>query len=601
MSDAPSDPALPVRTGPQSAGTGALALRLFRGWIAPRWPLLALGILLSAITAASVSGYALVVREMTVLMELRDARVIWLAPAIVLPLVLIRSLSLYWQTLTTNRLALGVMRDLQTAMYARLMDADFARLQAEGPGSLVSRFTNDITTLRESLVRAANNLTRDTLQVIGGVAVMLWLDWVLALILLLILPLAGAPVLRIGAMIRKRSLGVMSQMGNVTSFLEETLGGTRLIKTFSLENYARDRSRNAFQERFHLLQAMVRDRSKIEPLMEVAGGIALAGIFAVAGWRMATGDSDVGRFLGVIAALLIVSPALRALGSMAGAIQEGMGVLERVFNLLDEDPRLVERPGARPLKLKNGAITLTGVHFAYGPDAPALNGVSLHVPAGKTVALVGPSGSGKTSVLNLIARFYDPQSGSVQIDGQDIAKATLASVRGSLALVSQDTTLFDDTLAANIGFGSLDASADAIEAAARAADAHDFIMGLPGGYDFRAGPRGNQLSGGQRQRIAIARALLKDAPILLLDEATSALDAQSEERVQAALERLSAGRTTLVIAHRLFTVRNADWIYVMDQGRVAEEGRHDDLVAKGGLYAQLCRIQFRDGESAQAT
>lgn len=575
-------------------------MRLFRDWIAPKWRLLLWGLLLSAITAASVSAYALVIRDMTNLMELRDVRVVWLAPALVLPLVLLRSITLYWQTLATNRLALSVMRDLQTAMYARLMDADFARLQGEGAGSLVSRFTNDITTLRESLVRAANNLTRDTLQVIGGVAVMIWLDWVLALLLLLVLPLAGAPVLRIGARIRQRSLSVMSQMGDVTSFLEETLSGARLIKTFSLERYARERSRAAFEERFRLLLAMVRDRSKIEPLMEIAGGVALAGIFAVAGWRMATGESDVGRFLGVIAALLIVSPALRALGSLSGAIQEGMGVLERVFSLLDDDPHLVETQGAKPLETRGGSLALNDVHFAYGPQAPALNGVSLEVPAGRTVALVGPSGSGKTSVLNLIARLYDPQSGSVRIDGQDIASATLASVRGSLALVSQDITLFDDTIAANIGFGALDADRDAIETAARAADAHDFIMSLPGGYEFRAGPRGNLLSGGQRQRIAIARALLKDAPILLLDEATSALDAQSEERVQAALERLSAGRTTLVIAHRLFTVRQADWIYVLKEGRVAEQGRHDDLVAKGGLYAELCRIQFRDGDT-QAT
>ncbi|MCC5981677.1 MAG: ABC transporter ATP-binding protein [Oceanicaulis sp.] len=569
-----------------------------RGWVLPKWPLLVWGLFLSAITAAAVSGYALVIRDMTNLMEARDPNVIWLAPALILPLVIIRSASLYLQTLATNRLALSVMRDLQTAMYARLMEADFARLQGEAAGSLVSRFTNDITTLRESLVRAANNLTRDTLQVIGGVAVMIWLDWVLALLLLLVLPVAGAPVLHIGRIIRKRSLRVMSQMGNVTSFLEETLSGARLIKTFSLENYARTRSRTAFAERFRLLQAMVRDRSKIEPLMEIAGGIALAGIFAVAGWRMATGDSDVGRFLGVIAALLIVSPALRALGSLAGAIQEGMGVLERVFNLLDEDPRLTETAGAKPLKAKGGAVALKNVRFAYDAEKAALDGVDMDVPAGKTVALVGPSGSGKTSVLNLIARLYDPQAGRVEIDRQDIAKATLASVRGSVALVSQDITLFDDTIAANIGFGALDADQAAIEAAAKAADAHDFITSLPGGYDFRAGPRGNQLSGGQRQRIAIARAILKDAPILLLDEATSALDAQSEARVQAALDRLSEGRTTLVIAHRLFTVRRADWIYVMNEGRVVEQGRHDDLVAAGGLYADLCRIQFRDGDQA---
>lgn len=572
-----------------------------RGWVLPKWPLLVWGLFLSAITAAAVSGYALVIREMTNLMEVRDPAVIWLAPALIVPLVIVRSGTLYLQTLATNRLALSVMRDLQTAMFARLMDADFARLQGEAAGSLVSRFTNDINTLRESLVRAANNLTRDTLQVIAGVAVMIWLDWVLALMLLLILPIAGAPVLHIGRIIRQRSLSVMNQMGNVTSFLEETLSGARLIKTFSLETYARDRSKTAFSERFQLLLAMVRDRSKIEPLMEIAGGIALAGIFAVAGWRMASGDSDVGRFLGVIAALLIVSPALRALGSLAGAIQEGMGVLERVFNLLDEDPRLVETAKAKPLKLKGGAVSFKGVRFAYDADKTALSGIDLDVPAGKTVALVGPSGSGKTSVLNLIARLYDPQRGRIEIDGQDIAKATLASVRGVVALVSQDITLFDDTIAANIGFGALDADQAAIEAAARAADAHDFIMSLPGGYAFRAGPRGNLLSGGQRQRIAIARAILKDAPILLLDEATSALDSQSEARVQAALDRLTEGRTTLVIAHRLFTVRRADWIYVLDEGQVVEQGRHDDLVAAGGLYADLCKIQFRDGDEPQAT
>lgn len=572
-----------------------------RGWVLPKWPLLVWGLFLSAITAAAVSGYALVIRDMTNLMEARDPSVMWLAPALILPLVIVRSGSLYLQTLATNRLALSVMRDLQTAMFARLMDADFARLQGEAAGSLVSRFTNDITTLRESLVRAANNLTRDTLQVIAGVAVMIWLDWVLALLLLLVLPVAGSPVLHLGRIIRKRSLSVMNQMGNVTSFLEETLSGSRLIKTFSLENYARERSHREFSERFGLLLAMVRDRSKIEPLMEIAGGVALAGIFAVAGWRMASGDSDVGRFLGVIAALLIVSPALRALGSLAGAIQEGMGVLERVFNLLDEGTGHVEQPDAKPLKLKGGAVSFKGVSFAYDAEKTALAGIDLDVPAGKTVALVGPSGSGKTSVLNLIARLYDPQSGRIEIDGQDIAKAKLASVRGAVALVSQDITLFDDTIAANIGFGALDADQGAIEAAAKAADAHDFIMSLPGGYEFRAGPRGNLLSGGQRQRIAIARAILKDAPILLLDEATSALDSQSEARVQAALDRLTEGRTTLVIAHRLFTVRRADWIYVLDEGRVVEQGRHDDLVTAGGLYADLCRIQFRDGDETQAT
>jgi subfamily B ATP-binding cassette protein MsbA len=275
-------------------------------------------------------------------------------------------------------------------------------------------------------------------------------------------------------------------------------------------------------------------------------------------------------------------------------LQEGFAVLDRVFTLLDERPGLTEARGARPLRVKHGALAARNVTFGYAAEKSALEDVTIEAAPGETIALVGPSGSGKTTLLNLVARLYDPQAGAVTIDGQDIAKATLASVRGSMALVSQEVTLFDDTIANNIALGRLDASRAEIEAAAKAADAHDFIMAMEAGYDSPAGPKGARLSGGQRQRIAIARAILKDAPILLLDEATSALDAASEARVQAALERLSEGRTTLVIAHRLSTVRKADRIYVLKDGRVAEHGAHDALMAEGGLYAELSRLQLRD-------
>ncbi len=560
----------------------------------PHWRLVCLCLVLSAATAAAVSGYALAVNAMTERMETGGLEVIWLAPAIILPLVAFRSLTLWWQTLATNRLALAVMRDLQSAMYSALVRADFARLQKEAVGSIVSRFTNDVTMLREALVRSANNLMRDSLQAVGAIAVMLWLDWVLALLLIVVLPVAGQPVLKLGKAIRRRSTSVQAQMGDVTSFLEESMGGARMVKTFALEDYADRKAKAAFHERFRLYLSMIGARARIEPIMEMAGGVALAAIFAVAGWRIAEGEMSVAALLGIIAALLVASPALRALGGLSGVIQEGLAVIDRIFAVLDETPDVVDAPGAAPLAVKAGEIRFEGVEFGYEAGASALDHVDMVVAAGSTVALVGPSGSGKTTLLNLIPRLYDPRGGRVLIDGQDIRQATLASLRASVSLVSQDVTLFDDTIRANIALGRLDASDDEIEAAAKAADAHDFITGLPGGYDAPVGQRGSALSGGQRQRIAIARAILKDAPILLLDEATSALDAQSEARVQAAVERLSEGRTTLVIAHRLSTVRKADLICVMQSGRIVETGTHDQLTARGGLYADLARLQLRE-------
>jgi subfamily B ATP-binding cassette protein MsbA len=332
----------------------------------------------------------------------------------------------------------------------------------------------------------------------------------------------------------------------------------------------------------------------LEPIMEVAAGCALAIIFGFAGWRALQGATDLSHLLGFIVAFGVMSAPARALASLSGVIQEGLAVLDRVFQLLDEQTTVKEAQGARPLKLTKGSVALKDVHFGYGPDQTALNGVTLEARPGETIALVGPSGSGKTTLLNLVARLYDPQSGQVLIDGQDISAVTVNSLRGSLALVSQDVTLFDDTLGANIALGRLDATTEEIEAAAKAADAHDFITALPAGYDSPAGPKGSNLSGGQRQRVAIARAILKDAPLLLMDEATSALDAGAEARVQAALDRLSKGRTTLVIAHRLSTVRGADRIYVLKDGEVVESGDHESLTAQGGLYAELSALQLSE-------
>ena len=573
----------------------SLTARLWRERLAPRWRLVVLAVALSALTAAAASSYALMVHWAVGMLERQDARVVWLAPLVIVGVTGVRGLSLYLQTLQTNKLALKIMQDLQESMYARLVRADFARLICEPVGSLVSRFTNDITLLREALVRAANNLLRDTLTVIGTVAMMFYFDWMLALLVLIVYPLAALPVIRIGNMLRKTSSRAQHQMGEVTSFLEESFSGARMVKTYQLESYETERSKMAFLERFRLALSLTASKARVDPILEVVGGLAFGGVLGFAGWRISQGAASIADFTGFIAAIGIMAPAVRALGTLSAVAQEGFAVLNRVFAAIDEPDRVLEKPGAKPLVVTRGDVKLDNVSFAYGEDAPALADISVTAKAGRTIAFVGPSGSGKTTIINLIPRLYDPTKGVVSIDDQDLRNVTAQSVRNAVSLVSQDVTLFDDTVRANIAFGRLDATDDAIIGAAKSADAHDFIMALPDGYATSVGPRGGQLSGGQRQRIAIARAILKDAPILLLDEATSALDAEAEARVQDALKRLAEGRTTLVIAHRLATVRDADWIYVMDEGQVAEEGRHDDLVARDGLYARLSRLQFADG------
>ncbi len=572
--------------------TWSLGRRLWRDWVAKRPGLVLLGLVFAAITATAAASYAGVIAWTFDMLDARDPDLFPAAPLAILGLALVRSLSLYAQTVQTNKLALNVMQDMQNAMFAKLIGSDFARLQSEAVGSIVSRFTNDITLLRETLVRLANNLVRDVLMVVATIAWMLYLDWMLTVMILIVYPIAFYPVVRIGQRLRKTSADAQSQMGAVTSQLEESFSGSRMIKTYGLEDYETGRAGQAFSQRLRFLLRITENKARVDPILEVVGGLALAGLVGFAGWRLIQGETSIGSLMGVLTGIGVMSPAIRAIGTLNAVVQEGFAVLERVYAILDREDQIQPVINAPALIPNGGALRLDRVDFDYPDGTRALNSVSIEALAGQTIALVGPSGSGKSTILNLIPRLYDVTGGVVEIDGQDIRGVSLSSLRDAMALVSQDVTLFDDTVRANIGFGRLDAGDDAIIAAAKAADAHDFISELPAGYDAPVGPRGSNLSGGQRQRISIARAILKDAPILLLDEATSALDTESERRVQAALERLSEGRTTLVIAHRLSTVREADRIYVLSDGAVCETGRHDDLVASDGLYAKLCRLQF---------
>ncbi len=518
------------------------------------------------------------------------------AVAIVVVIVTaIKGFSLLAQTVLTNSVVSRIEADMQSALYAHLIDADLAQLQRENPASLTQRFTTDFTFVKEALTRIINIAIRDVLTAIALVGAMLWIDWKMTLIVLLVAPVVASPIGRIGKKLRRMAMSQQEQTGLMASLVTESLQGARVAKTDSLEPYLKRRAADAFETIRALKMKAANARGRLDPLLEVGGGLAVAGVLAAIGVRIQAGGSTVGDFTGYVSALLLAAQPLRSLGNLNAIVQEAGASLKRYFALIDEKPLIAERPDARPLAIIGGEVAFRDLRFRYRDDARGLEGIDLVVEAGKTTALVGRSGSGKSTMLALVPRLYDPNEGRVEIDGQDLRDVALASLRAQIGVVSQDVVLFDDTVRANIGFGRPGASEADIIAAAKDAAAHDFIMAMPEGYDSRVGERGSRLSGGERQRLAIARAILKDAPILLLDEATSALDTQSERAVQQALTRLMQGRTTLVIAHRLSTVREADRIVVLDEGRIVETGDHDALIAREGAYARLYRLQFAEG------
>jgi subfamily B ATP-binding cassette protein MsbA len=384
---------------------------------------------------------------------------------------------------------------------------------------------------------------------------------------------------------------MQERMGEAAVMLNESFTQARGVRAYRLEAHEIERAKGVFNQLHRSLFRMARTRASIDPVLEVLGGLAVAAVIGFSGWRAAVGDHTLGNFTGFVAALLIASRPLRALGSLNAAAQEGLAGLARVFSVLDEPARIGERAGAVALPAGRGHVVFDDVGFVYPDGRVGLAGLSFEAAPGQSVALVGPSGAGKSSALALIPRLRDVTTGAVRIDGADLRDVTLGSLRDAIAYVGQDAFLFDDTIAANIAMGRPGADRAAVEAAARAAAADEFIRALPDGYDTPVGTNGQSLSGGQRQRVAVARALLRDPRILLLDEATSALDTESEAAVQLALSRLRAGRTTIVIAHRLSTVRDADLVVAMADGRAVEQGSHTELMAADGLYARLVRGQ----------
>jgi subfamily B ATP-binding cassette protein MsbA len=563
-------------------------IRQYAGWIQLAIVCMAL---MAGATALSAWLLEPVVDEVLIA---KRREVLWLVGGAILGTFMLKGAANYAQSVLMSFVGLRIIADNQNRLYAHLARMDLSFFHDNPTGRLISRFTIDINQMRVAVSNALTGFGKDLLTLAGLIVVTFIQDWQLALIAFFAFPIAILPIVKVGRRMRKVTANTQEEMGLFTTLLQQTFQGIRVVKAYGMEDYEEGRVAEIVKRIFRLNLKSARTRMLSHPIMETLGGIAIAVVIIYGGYRVIEGQMTSGSLVSFIAALLLAYEPMKRLANLNASLQEGLAGAQRLFHLLDTEPSLREKPDARALTVNRGDIALDGVRFSYVAETPAVDGISLSVPAGTTVALVGPSGSGKSTILNLIPRFYDVGSGRVSIDGTDVREVTFASLHANIALVSQEITLFDDTVRANIAYGRAGASEEDIIAAARHAAADEFIDELPKGYDTLVGEQGVKLSGGQRQRLAIARAMLKNAPILLLDEATSALDTTSERQVQAALNELMRGRTTLVIAHRLSTVVDADVIYVIDQGKVVESGTHAELLARNDAYARLHALQFAE-------
>ncbi|MEL6477396.1 MAG: ABC transporter ATP-binding protein [Pseudomonadota bacterium] len=512
---------------------------------------------------------------------------------LILVVFILRGLALYGQTVLLARIGNRVVADLQRRLYDHILAQGMGFHARHGTGDLANRLSQNTNQIRQGLQLIATRLGTDVFSVLSLLGVMLWADWQLTLYALIGLPVILGGIALLVRRVKKQARAEIAMQARILSAINETVLGARIIRAFNLQPQMQRRMGYAIDGVRDRADRIAQLQGAVNPLMETMAGLAAACAILLGGARVVGGALEPASFISFATALIMIGDPARRLGQLNVLIRQYLAAAEFIYATLDTHVGQQDAPGAPDLIVTRGDVRFENVHFAYeGDRRRALDGMSLHAPAGQVTALVGPSGGGKSTLLNLLERFYEPSAGRIVIDGQDIAKTRLASLRSQMAMVTQETFLFDATIAENIAFGRPDAARAEIEAAAREANAHEFIMAMPEGYASPVGEGGANLSGGQRQRVAIARAMLRNATILLLDEATSALDAASEAHVQEALSRLMQGRTTLVIAHRLATVRRAHNICVVEAGRLAERGTHDDLIAAGGLYARLAALQF---------
>jgi subfamily B ATP-binding cassette protein MsbA len=525
------------------------------------------------------------------LTALTPMQAIWLVPCALCITALVKGLAQTGQFYLMGRSSQRILLALRRDAFAALLRQSPAFYARRAHGDLVSRLTHDAGAIEQALFYGFGPILRDTLGVVVLLGLCIAIDPVLSLTTCITVPVAVWPLARFGRWLKRVSSGGQSAQGTINAVCYEALAGVRVVQSCQAEAREAQRLDHAAQRYAQEMTVSYFIRAVRTPTMETLGAVALAGLLALLGYRVHSHGADPGHFISFFAAIVMMYDPLKKLGNVSDYLATGAAAAERIVEILDRTPDVRDQPGARPLTQFRKEVALTNVHFAYG-SRPVLRGLDLRLQAGERVALVGRSGAGKSTLAHLLPRFYDVGQGSITLDGQDIRSYTLASLRAQMSIVGQDTFLFNASVSANIAYGRPDASIEQIQRAAEAAYAHDFIAGLPEGYATQLGERGMTLSGGQRQRIAIARALLRDAPLLILDEATSSLDVDSERAVQAALETLLAGRTALIIAHRLSTVRHADRIAVLQDGRISEAGSHAALLRRNGEYARLHTLQM---------
>lgn len=571
--------------------------RLLRECLLPHWRIVLVAIVSMVVSAATAGVVPFVLQRVgDDVFVAKDPTYVFLLPAVLVAVVMVRAVADWVATVAESSVGTKIVAEVRYRMFETIAAADLAWIQGNHSGRFVSTFVHDAPLIDRAATRLMVALFRNAMSAVFLLGAMFYMDWRLSLFVLIAAPVAVFNLGRQRGKLRRASGRTLQESGELSSLLTQTLQSMRVVKAYGQEAGEALRLRRIVLNIRKYFMKASRMRATVGPIWEIAAGIGFAAAILYGGWQGIYGNVTLGEFMGFMTAALLAFQPLKTLGGIQVTLVEGLLAAERVFALIDYASHVTEKRGAKPLDVSAGAISFRHVDFAYEGGGPVLADFNLDIRPGERIALVGPSGAGKSTVLNLILRFYDPKSGAILIDGQDLRDVTIASVRAASALLTQDPVLFDDSIAANIAYGSEGASEEAIASAAEAAAAHDFITRLPDGYRAWVGEAGNRLSGGERQRIAFARAMLRDTPIVLLDEPTSALDAESEAKVKAAMDRLLVGRTVVMIAHRLSTVQKADRICYMESGRILESGTHAELVRKRGKYARMVKTQLLSDE-----